>query len=80
MTLAWNGGGLTVSAVADDTGSFTVAMVVPTSMGGGTRTAVVVAPAEAATATASVLVQETGGFQAPAGPAFRASPAFPSSR
>ncbi len=79
VVLAWDVGGLTVGAVADDTGSFSVAMVVPTSMGGGTRTVVVIAPADASTATASVLVQETGGFQAPAGPAFRASPAFPSS-
>ena len=80
VALTWGGGGPPVAAVADETGSFSLAVVVPSGVGSGTRSLAVVAPPEAAaaTATAAVLVQETGGFQGPVSPAFRNSPAFSS--
>jgi WD40 repeat protein len=77
VALTWGVGGPPLAAVADETGSFSLPVVVPPGVGSGTRSLAAVAPPEAATATAAVLVQETGGFEGPVSPAFRNSPAFP---
>ena len=57
VTLAWDVGGAAASTVADGGGAFSVAAVVPSGLGSGTRRLVVTAPADAAAATASLLVQ-----------------------
>jgi len=75
VTLSWDVGGAAGSAVADGTGSFSVASVVPAGLGGGTRQILVTAPPEAATASAAVLVQPQLSAGA-ADPIFTNSPAF----
>jgi hypothetical protein len=79
VTVAWEGGGPAASVVADGNGSFTTALVVPAGFGNGTRRVVVAAPVDAATATASVLVQQPSAPGGPVSPGFRNSPAFPAS-
>jgi hypothetical protein len=75
VTLAWDIGGPAVTTAADAAGSFSVAVVAPNGVGDGTRLLVVTAPPEATSAHASVLLQPAVGFQGPASPAFRNSPA-----
>ena len=60
--------------VADASGSFSVAAVVPAGVGGGTRQVLVASPPEAATAVASVLVQPPAPGGGPTSPVFANSP------
>jgi hypothetical protein len=78
VTLGWNGGGATIATTADGAGAIAVTAVVPTGLGNGPRSIVVVAPADATSAQASVLLQPAGeGYQGLATPAFGRSPAHP---
>jgi len=76
ISLAWDVGGPAATAVADASGSFSVAAVVPAGVGGGTRQVRVASPPEAATAVASVLVQPPAPAGGPSSPVFVNSPAF----
>ena len=76
VTLAWDVGGPAAVTTADGTGAFQVTVVAPAGVGNGTRLLVVTSPPEAVSAQASVLLQPAPfGFQGPASPAFRNSPA-----
>jgi hypothetical protein len=78
VTLGWDGGPATIATTADASGTITVAAVVPGGLGNGARAIVVVSPADASSATASVLLQPAGpGYQGAATPAFDRSPAQP---
>ncbi|HEY1280653.1 MAG TPA: choice-of-anchor D domain-containing protein [Acidimicrobiales bacterium] len=76
VTLAWDIGGPAAATTADGTGAFQVTVVAPEGVGNGTRLLVVTSPPEAVSAQASVLLQPAAfGYQGPASPAFRNSPA-----
>jgi hypothetical protein len=78
VTLEWDGGGATISTTADAGGAIAVTAVVPGGFGNGARAIVVVSPADATPATATVLLQPAGqGYQGAATPAFGHSPAQP---
>jgi hypothetical protein len=76
VTLSWDVGGVAATAVTDGAGAFSVAAVVPAGLGSGTRRVLVVSPPEAATATASVLVQPSASGGGPGSPIFENSPAY----
>jgi hypothetical protein len=78
VTLGWDGGGATIVTTADASGTIAVTAVVPGGFGNGARAIVVVAPTDASSASASVLLQPAGqGYQGAATPAFDRSPAQP---
>ncbi len=76
VVLTWDVGGAAASTVADGSGSFSVAAVVPAGVGGGTRRILVASPPDAASATASVLVQQPLSGGGPDSPVFSNSPVF----